>query len=138
MRTALSQCRLKLPAGVDRDDPLLFLADGEFLDVMEQFIGIDTQEAAQAFISHYAALERQYSRPYAPTRAEEEQLQQQAAASEGVPAGGAAARGAKPVEASAQAPAPPAAAAPELDQWVYKDPQGVVQGPFPKQDIIEW
>ena len=24
------------------------------------------------------------------------------------------------------------------DEWVYLDPQGVVQGPFCKQDIIEW
>ncbi len=24
------------------------------------------------------------------------------------------------------------------DAWVYKDPQGVVQGPFVKQDIMEW
>lgn len=34
---------------MEKDDPLLFLADGEFLDVMEQFIGIDPAEAAEAF-----------------------------------------------------------------------------------------
>lgn len=34
--------------------------------------------------------------------------------------------------AAAAAPAPPA------DEWCYKDPQGVVQGPFARQDIIDW
>ncbi len=24
------------------------------------------------------------------------------------------------------------------DEWCYKDPQGVVQGPFARQDIIDW
>ena len=24
------------------------------------------------------------------------------------------------------------------DQWVYRDPQGVVQGPFTKVDILDW
>lgn len=31
----------------------------------------------------------------------------------------------------------PAAAEPQ-DEWCYKDPQGVVQGPFARTDIIEW
>ena len=30
------------------------------------------------------------------------------------------------------------AAAPPADEWCYKDPQGVVQGPFARQDIIDW
>lgn len=41
--------RLKLPAGVERDDPLLFLGDGEFVDVVEQLMGVDPSEAAAAF-----------------------------------------------------------------------------------------
>jgi hypothetical protein len=37
-------------------------------------------------------------------------------------------------------PAPTAApaAAAASDEYVYKDPQGVVQGPFARQDIIDW
>lgn len=27
---------------------------------------------------------------------------------------------------------------PPADEWCYKDPQGVVQGPFARQDIIDW
>ena len=47
------------------------------------------------------------------------------------------------------APPPPAGGAPGFsqwnaatvfaaDQWVYRDPQGVVQGPFTKVDILDW
>ncbi|GAX81305.1 hypothetical protein CEUSTIGMA_g8736.t1 [Chlamydomonas eustigma] len=25
-----------------------------------------------------------------------------------------------------------------VDKWMYRDPQGVIQGPFPKVDILEW
>ena len=35
---------------------------------------------------------------------------------------------------SAAPPFPPA----DDQQWEYKDPQGKVQGPFGKEDIIEW
>jgi hypothetical protein len=34
---------------VERDDPLLFLGDGDFVDVVEQLMGVDPAEAAQAF-----------------------------------------------------------------------------------------
>lgn len=33
---------------VERDDPLLFLADGEFVDVVDQLMGVDPAEVAQA------------------------------------------------------------------------------------------
>ncbi|GAB4819102.1 hypothetical protein N2152v2_006148 [Parachlorella kessleri] len=136
-RQLLYAGRLKLPAGVEKDDPLLFLADGEFLDVMEQFIGIDPHEAAEAFTAHYAALERQYSRPYGVTLPEGDHLQP--APSGGLPPQESGSTvGIKGAPQGQAAPAAPAAAPAELDQWVYKDPQGVVQGPFPKQDIIEW
>lgn len=42
-------CRLRLPAPVERDDPLLFLGPNEFVDVVEQLMGVDPAEAAQAF-----------------------------------------------------------------------------------------
>lgn len=38
---------------------------------------------------------------------------------------------------SSAAAAQPAASQP-ADEWCYKDPQGVVQGPFARQDIIDW
>ncbi len=34
---------------MERDDPLLFLADGEFVDVVEQLMGVDPSEASAAF-----------------------------------------------------------------------------------------
>ena len=48
-----SWCRLKLPAVVERDDPLLFLGDDEFVDVVEQLMGVDPGEAAQAFTGEW-------------------------------------------------------------------------------------
>lgn len=33
---------------------------------------------------------------------------------------------------------PEGSAANQPDQWLYRDPQGVMQGPFSKSDIVEW
>lgn len=90
--------------------------------------------------AHYAALERQFSRPYgAPHRLDGEPLATAASGSALEAPAGAAPAASKPAEGAVGAGAAPAPAAPPLpDEWVYKDPQGVVQGPFPKQDIVEW
>ena len=48
-RQLLHAGRLRLPGGVERDDPLLFLAPGEFLDVMEQLVGPSPADAGRAF-----------------------------------------------------------------------------------------
>ena len=38
-----------MPAALERDDPLLFLPEGEILDVLEQLIGVDPAEIAAVF-----------------------------------------------------------------------------------------
>jgi hypothetical protein len=55
---------------VERDDPLLFLADSEFVDVVEQLMGVDPAAAAQAFagarMGHWqGALARPAGSPHA-------------------------------------------------------------------------
>eukprot|EP00798_Chlamydomonas_sp_ICE-L_P021193 gene21193-28095_t len=58
------------------------------------------------------------------------------------PAGGGGDRGPGAVTPPPQPPQPPlphvSAAAFLADQWIYQDPQSVVQGPFGKVDILEW
>lgn len=46
--------------------------------------------------------------------------------------GGSGGVGGGPVGGAAGGAPPPA------DEWCYRDPQGVVQGPFARQDIIDW
>ena len=54
------------------------------------------------------------------------------------PAWGAAPAAATTSSAAAAAAAAVAPAPALADEWVYKDPQGVVQGPFARQDIVDW
>jgi hypothetical protein len=43
-----------------------------------------------------------------------------------------------PVAAPPPATAPPTPPKELPDEWLYEDPQGNLQGPFPKNDILEW
>ncbi|KAL4426106.1 hypothetical protein ABPG77_002692 [Micractinium sp. CCAP 211/92] len=125
--------RLKLPAAVERDDPLLFLSPDEFVDVVEQLMGVDPAEAAQAFIDHYALL-RSFSHRSLGGAGEEAGNSTAAGAQRqhsALVADGAGAHQGQPDQQQAVAADTP-------DEWCYKDPQGVIQGPFARTDIIEW
>lgn len=136
--------QLRLPASVERDDPLLFLSEGDFADVVEQLLGVDRAMAGEAYLEHQASLMKNApsrllstpgpqafdghgsqgasagSLPPSPQQPplHLQQPQQQYVGSPG-PGGMPPGQGMEP-------------------GWVYRDPQGIVQGPFPKEDIMEW
>jgi len=195
--------RLQLPAGVERDDNLLFLAKGDFNDVLQQLDGVTDAEAAKAYMEHFSLhgtrrgghaaaigaagppvlggvgslspggnvgalgafsggmvrpfsggssgqhsidsstgmiLDQQNSlqQPYSALTVPSSQppMPPQLAGHHLIPGGALMApTGSMGMGGVSTVPAvmPPA-----VNQFVYKDPQGQLQGPFSKDDIIEW
>lgn len=171
-RQLLYAGRLKLPHSVERDDPLLFVADGDFVDVVEQFSGVDPRISAEVYLEHQALMQRVHSRGFLPSGGS---LGGELGAIGGGGASGMAMS--PPRQGQLQGlpeehrvhqmqphsafidPSPPHHQQQQQQQqqllpqqqpqpqqqmgvsdpgWVYRDPQGMLQGPFPKQDIIEW
>lgn len=165
-RQLLYSGRLKLPQVVERDDPLLFVADGDFVDVVEQFSGVDPRIAAETYLEHQEIMQRVHSRGHfvhgstentagalgalqgqqmaAPQDQQRQQIPQQQQPQQHQQSSGL--FGAAPVHQQQQPQAqqaqhmvPGLGGGPAADPgWVYQDPQGMLQGPFPKQDIIDW
>jgi hypothetical protein len=177
-RQLLYSARLKLPRSVERDDPLLFVADGDFVDVVEQFSGVDPRISAEVYLEHQALMQRVHSRGFLPGGG--------ALSAAGGDVGGVGSMAMSPPQGQLQGlpeehqlhqqmhhqqmqqphsafidpmPSQQQQQHQLLQQqqqqqpvqqqqqqmmgaadpgWVYRDPQGMVQGPFPKQDIVEW
>jgi hypothetical protein len=162
---------LKLPHSIERDDSLLFVADGDFVDVVEQFSGVDPRIAAEIYKEHQSLMQRVHSRGFLPSGGslagdqsgavgggglamspppqgqlqgvpEEHQLQQRQPHTAFIDP--------SPqhhhhqqqqqqlLSQQQQQPQPQQQMGASDPGWVYRDPQGMVQGPFPKRDIIEW
>ena len=118
--------RLRLPNGVQRDEPMLFTPAGEFVDVFEQLQGVPVRPK-NAYIdltSGYASREnsggsigrRQKSEVAhgGPTSLQQEQQKQVLPASLGL---------------GTHVP---------RDMYTYVDPQGQWQGPFTRAEMLEW
>lgn len=111
-RQLLYTGKLQLPRIIERDDPLLFTSQDQFVDVVEQLQGVH----------NYCTDDQMNNND--PGNSE---LQRSLIGSEHV----------QGEAAFAEGSALPAAV-PSLNQWVYKDPQGMLQGPFGKELILEW
>jgi len=203
-RGLLYTSRLQLPAGVERDDNLLFLAEGDVNDVLQQLDGVTDAEAAKAYIEYFSlhgtrrggptaaigaavapvlggvgslspggnvgalgafgggmvrpfsggssgqhsidsstgmildqqnSLQQPYSALTVPSQ--QQPMPPQLAGHHHIPGGALMA----PTSSSmgmGGVPITPAVMPPAVNQFVYKDPQGQLQGPFSKDDIIEW
>ena len=111
----------KPPYGFEKDDPLLFTSPGEFVDVVEQLQGVANRQAGA-----YVDLRPIHDASYRPAAMDVNvgvamqehstldmaQSNQQTGITDMRPS--------------------------EIDQWLYVDPQGVLQGPFGKKDIMDW
>ncbi len=178
-RQLLYSGKLKLPPSVERDDPLLFIADGDFVDVVEQFSGVDPCISAEVYLEHQALMQRVHSRGFLPSGGslgvgelgaigggvggmamsppqgqlqglpEEHQLHQLHHQQQQQMQPHSAFIDPSPQQQIHQHQQQQQQQQPLLSQqqqmmgapdlgWVYRDPQGMLQGPFPKQDIIEW
>eukprot|EP00890_Picochlorum_soloecismus_P003479 jgi/Picsp_1/4131/NSC_01640-R1_gyf domain-containing protein len=115
----------KPPQGFEKDDPLLFTSPGEFIDVVEQLQGAANRQSGA-----YIDLRPMHDPSYRPAA---------------IPAHLDVNMGVKMQESSTLDVVQPNQQTgildmrvPEIDQWVYIDPQGVLQGPFCKKDIMDW
>lgn len=141
-RHLLYSGRLRVPQDLEKDDPLLFLGEGEFVDVVEQFAAPDPAIASHVYIDsstftgrtgagHRNDLNaREPDRSHRPATMivpDVPVMQSNLISQRLVPVD---------VELTKDKLLPILHGADP--GWVYKDPQGMLQGPFSKQDIIEW
>lgn len=140
-RHLLYSGRLQLPSDLEKDDPLLFLADGDFVDVVEQFASRDPASLTQVYIdtsifSNRAGGHQKESLKESAASITDERLKPLPMAEQDL-------TNAVIQDSHLNCPLTirevKQTLSPKIDPgWFYRDPQGVVQGPFSKQDIIEW
>lgn len=115
----------KPPQGFEKDDPLLFTSPGEFIDVVEQLQGAASRQAGA-----YVDLRPMQDLPYRPAA-----MSAHLDVNVGIKTQDKSTLDA--VQSTQQAGVLDMRVS-EIDQWLYIDPQGVLQGPFSKKDIMDW
>eukprot|EP00891_Asterochloris_glomerata_P008921 jgi/Astpho2/8921/fgenesh1_pg.00133_%23_4_t len=143
---------LKMPAGLDQSDPGLLAVPGQ-PTALETLLGMpykppsaDTHAQGGAGKGpHAESVEKNTAAgtEHPPNGATAPKADESSPPERQQPAESpfaAASREDPPDAAAGAAGAPPAAGAPLIlsDAWVYKDPNGQLQGPFSKSDILDW
>ena len=154
--------RLRLPAGVNKEDASLFAVSGQ-PSVPEVLSGLHDKlpPASQSAFDNFPAPSRDQAQPERPAAIQQDtDAQRSTSQHQSMPGGSALSDNASTAvsklghqthnsdKAQPQQPmSSPFATAPDepathhehvQDAWVYRDPNWQIQGPFPKADILDW